>query len=39
MFVKSAVTLPVSFTGSYTNDKPNFPQQNELIIFKENDVR
>ena len=27
--------LPVSFTGSYTKDEPNFPQQNN-VIFKEN---
>ena len=26
--------LPVSFTGSYTEDEPNFPQEN-YIIFTE----
>ena len=29
---KNVFTLPVSFTYSYTKDKPNFPQQNNLII-------
>ena len=27
-------TLPVSFTGSYTEDEPNFPHQNNLILQK-----
>ena len=27
-------TLLVSFTGSYTKDKPNFPRQNNLILQK-----
>ena len=31
---KNVFTLPVSFTGSYTEDKPNFPQQNNLILQK-----
>ena len=25
-------TLPVSFTGSNTEDEPNFPEQNNLIL-------
>ena len=31
---KNVFTLPVSFTCSYTEDKPNFPQQNNLILQK-----
>ena len=27
-------TLPVSLTGSYTEDEPNFPPQNNLILQK-----
>ena len=27
-------TLPVSFTGSYTGDEPNFPRQNNEILQK-----
>ena len=27
-------TLPVSFTGSYTEDEPNFRRQNNLILQK-----
>ena len=27
-------TLPVSFTGSYTEDEPNFARQNNLISQK-----
>ena len=27
-------TLPVSFTGSYTEDGPNFPPQNNLLLLK-----
>ena len=27
-------TLPVSFTGSYTKDEPNFPRQNNHILQK-----
>ena len=27
-------TLRVSFTGSYTEDEPNFPRQNNLILQK-----
>ena len=27
-------TLPVSFTGSYTGDEPNFPRQNNYILQK-----
>ena len=26
--------LPVSFTGSYTEDEPKFPQQKKLILQK-----
>ena len=26
--------LPVSFTGAYNEDKPNFPPQNNLILQK-----
>ena len=26
--------LPVSFTGSYTEDEPNFPQENILFLQK-----
>ena len=26
--------LPMSFTGSHTKDKPNFPQQNNLTLQK-----
>ena len=29
------VTLPVSFTGPYTKDEPNFPRQNNLANFTE----
>jgi len=25
---------PVNFTGSYTEDEPNFPRQNNLILQK-----
>ena len=31
---KNVLTLPVSFTGYYTEDEPNFSQQNNLIIQK-----
>ena len=31
-------TLPVSFTGSYTEDGPNFPPQNILILQKKSKV-
>ena len=31
-------TLPVSFTGSYTEDGPNFPPQNNLILQKKSKV-
>ena len=31
---KNVFKLPVSFTGSYTEDKPNFPRQNNLILQK-----
>ena len=27
-------TLPVRFTGSYTEDEPNFPWENNLILQK-----
>ena len=29
---KNVFTLPVSFTSSYTEDKPNFPRQNNLLL-------
>ena len=29
---KNVFTFPVSFTSSYTEDKPNFPRQNNLIL-------
>ena len=31
---KNVFTLPVSFTGSYTEDEPNFPRKNNLILQK-----
>ena len=31
---KNGFTLTVSFTGSYTEDEPNFPLQNNLILQK-----
>ena len=31
---KNVFTLPMSFTGSYTEDEPNFPRQNNLILQK-----
>ena len=31
---KNIFTLPMSFTGSYTEDEPNFPWQNNLILQK-----
>ena len=31
---KNVFTLPVSFTGSYTENKPNFLWQNDLILHK-----
>ena len=31
---RNVFTLPVSFTGSYTEDEPNFPWQNNLILQK-----
>ena len=31
---KNVFTLSMSFTGSYTKDEPNFPQQNNLILQK-----
>ena len=31
---KNVVTLPKSFTGSYTEDEPNVPRQNNLIQQK-----
>ena len=31
---KNIFTLPMSFTGSYTEDEPNFPRQNNLILQK-----
>ena len=29
---KNVFTLPMTFTSSYTEDEPNFPQQNNLIL-------
>ena len=31
---KNVFTLPVSFTGSYSEDEPNFPRKNNLILQK-----
>ena len=31
---KNVFMLPVSFTSSYNEDEPNFPQQNNLILQK-----
>ena len=31
---KTVLTLPVRFTGSYTENEPNFPRQNNLILQK-----
>ena len=31
---KNGFTLTVSFTGSYTEDEPNIPPQNNLILQK-----
>ena len=31
---KNIFTLPRKFTGSYTEDEPNFPRQNNLILQK-----
>ena len=31
---KHVFTLPVSVTGSYTEGKPNFPRQNNLVLSK-----
>ena len=31
---KNIFTVPVSFAGSYTEDKPNFPRRNNLILQK-----
>ena len=31
---KNGFTLMVSFTGSYTEDEPNFPLQNNLSLQK-----
>ena len=31
---KNVLMLPVSFIGYYTEDEPNFPQQNNLILQK-----
>ena len=31
---KNGFTLMVSFTGSYTEDEPNFPRQNNLSLQK-----
>ena len=31
---KNVFTLPVNFVGSYTQDEPNLPWQNNLILQK-----
>ena len=31
---KNIFTLPMSFTGSYTEDEPNSSRQNNLIILQ-----
>ena len=31
---KNVLMLPVSFIGYYSEDEPNFPQQNNLILQK-----
>ena len=31
---KNIFMSPMSFSGSYTEDEPNFPQQNSLILQK-----
>ena len=31
---KNVFTFLMSFTGSYTDDEPNFPWQNNLILQK-----
>ena len=31
---KNVFTLPVSFTGSYSEDEPNFPWKNNVILQK-----
>ena len=31
---KNVFMLPMSFTGCYTEDEPNFPQQSNLILQK-----
>ena len=31
---KNVFTLPVSCTGCYTEDEPNFPRQNNLNLQK-----
>ena len=31
---KNVLMLPVNFRGSYTEDEPNFPQQNNVILKK-----
>ena len=33
-YAQKCLTLPVSFTGSNTDDEPNFPRQNNLISQK-----
>ena len=30
---KNVFTLPVSFTGSYAEDEPNFPRQNNARVW------
>ena len=37
---KNILTLPMSFTGSYTKDEPNFPQKkvsgvDKVVYFKD----
>ena len=31
---KNVFTLPVNFIASYTQDEPNLPRQNNLILHK-----
>ena len=31
--------LPVSFTGSYTEDEPNFPLENIILLFLQKRVK
>ena len=31
---KNVFTLPMTFTGSFTEDEPNIPRQNNVIVQK-----